>query len=493
MFTDIVASTEQAADMGDRRWKEVLARHHAVVRSELRRFEGRELDTAGDGFFAAFDRPAQAIECAAAIMDRVSPLGLAIRAGIHMGECEVMGAKLSGMTVHAAARVLALAGRDQILVTGTIRDLTAGSDILYAEQGTHELKGIPGEWRLFSVERVARDDVAEEPPIVLEGDATPHRTRRRAIAGASAAILLVAAGAVAIAMRGGSSEIAPAPNSVVQVDPATGDVVGSTPVGDPIEISVGGGTVWVGSGDNTLQAVDLGEGVVTSTIGLPGPPTAIATLPGSVWVTFGFGAQGANDETLQRIGTTTERIEGKFELGHGIDQIVAVDDSLWVLNGVEEEISRVDPDTGDVVTVGDVGRDPEGLAFGAESLWVSNSLDATVWRLEPGSLDKTGEVALTVRPSDIAFGFGRIWAISTLDQKLAVIDVSDLSLIETIELRQGPRAVVVGEGAVWVASDRGTVTRIDPETLKPTAVMTFPGPALDLAIGEGSLWLTIGE
>jgi pimeloyl-ACP methyl ester carboxylesterase len=151
LFTDIVGSTERAADLGDRRWRELLEAHHATVRRELERFRGHEVDTAGDGFLATFDGPARAIRCATAIRDGVSALGLEVRAGLHTGECELHGDSVAGIAVHLGARVAALAGPSEVLVSGTVKDLVAGAGIEFDDRGTHDLKGVPGEWRVYAV------------------------------------------------------------------------------------------------------------------------------------------------------------------------------------------------------------------------------------------------------------------------------------------------------------------------------------------------------
>jgi class 3 adenylate cyclase/alpha-beta hydrolase superfamily lysophospholipase len=152
LFTDIVDSTQRAAEVGNRRWAELVASHHALVRRQLDRFRGRELDTAGDGFFASFDGPARAIRCARAISESVHELGLEVRAGLHTGECEVIGDKLGGIAVNIGARVAARAGPGEVLVSSTVKDLVAGSGIGFADRGTVELKGVPGSCQLFSVE-----------------------------------------------------------------------------------------------------------------------------------------------------------------------------------------------------------------------------------------------------------------------------------------------------------------------------------------------------
>lgn len=151
LFTDIVDSTRQVADRGDRAWKELLQRHRGVVRRQLERHRGREVATTGDGFLATFDGPARAIRCASAIVEASRPLGVEVRTGLHTGEIELMGSDVGGISVHIGARVSALATSGEVLVSSTVKDLVAGSGIEFDDRGEHTLKGVPGEWRLFAV------------------------------------------------------------------------------------------------------------------------------------------------------------------------------------------------------------------------------------------------------------------------------------------------------------------------------------------------------
>jgi class 3 adenylate cyclase len=151
LFTDIVGSTTIAAQLGDRRWRDLLESHHAAVRTELAHYRGREVDTAGDGFFASFEGPIRAIRCARAITEGVRSLGIEIRAGLHTGECERVDGKIGGLAVNIGARVAAEAGGSEVLVSSTVKDLVAGSGIEFEDRGVHDLKGVPGEWRLFEV------------------------------------------------------------------------------------------------------------------------------------------------------------------------------------------------------------------------------------------------------------------------------------------------------------------------------------------------------
>jgi class 3 adenylate cyclase len=153
LFTDIADSSARAAELGDALWRDLLERHHELVRRELARFRGKEVDTAGDGFFASFDGPARAIRCACAVVEDVRELGIELRAGLHTGECELVDGKVAGIAVHTGARVAANAQPGEVLVSSTVKDLVAGSGIAFEDRGPHELKGIPGEWRLYAVAR----------------------------------------------------------------------------------------------------------------------------------------------------------------------------------------------------------------------------------------------------------------------------------------------------------------------------------------------------
>jgi class 3 adenylate cyclase/dienelactone hydrolase len=153
LFTDIVGSTEKAAALGDRRWRDLLDNHHATIRRNLARFRGHEVKKTGDGILATFDGPARGVRCACAIADEIRPLGIDVRAGLHTGECEMTDDDVGGIAVHIGARVAALAGAGEVLVSSTVKDLVAGSGLRFGDRGSRSLKGVPGEWRIFAVER----------------------------------------------------------------------------------------------------------------------------------------------------------------------------------------------------------------------------------------------------------------------------------------------------------------------------------------------------
>lgn len=152
LFTDIVGSTARATQLGDGGWRDILSRHHTIVRAELVRFGGREVDPAGDGFLAVFDVPASAVRCARSAIDALAPLGLQIRAGVHMGEVSLIGDKVGGIAAHIGARVMATAGASEVLVSSTVKDLVTGSSLVFSDRGPHTLKGFPEPWHLYKLE-----------------------------------------------------------------------------------------------------------------------------------------------------------------------------------------------------------------------------------------------------------------------------------------------------------------------------------------------------
>jgi class 3 adenylate cyclase len=156
LFTDIVASTDRAAEIGDRAWRELLERHNVLVRERLEQFRGREIKTLGDGFIATFDGPARAVRCAREIVEGVRELGLSVRCGLHTGECEFLDGDIGGIAVHIGARVTALACGGEVLVSSTVKDLVVGSELEFDDRGTHQLRGVPGEWRLYALNGAQR-------------------------------------------------------------------------------------------------------------------------------------------------------------------------------------------------------------------------------------------------------------------------------------------------------------------------------------------------
>ena len=275
LFTDIVGSTEMAAELGDQGWRELVQEHNRLVRAALRRHEGRELDTAGDGFFAVFDAPASAIGCALDVVEEVRSVGVDVRAGLHVGEVEQIGRKVGGIAVPIGARIMAAAEPGEVLVSGTVRDLAAGAGLQFEDRGEHELKGVPGIWRLYRVTRPqpeagaaplpAQDRAAQRAAAVRRARARPIWSRHPR---ASAAVVLALA---AIVAAGGLLVWSPwqppalravQENSLGVIDAGRGEIIKQIEVGDqPGGIAVGEGSIWVtNQGSGTVDRSEDASG-----------------------------------------------------------------------------------------------------------------------------------------------------------------------------------------------------------------------------------------
>jgi class 3 adenylate cyclase/DNA-binding beta-propeller fold protein YncE len=468
MFTDIVGSTERAAELGDKRWRQVIAAHHAIIRRQLKRFNGREVDTAGDGFFATFDQPARAIDCAQAAVQGVRRLGIDIRAGVHMGEVEVIGPKVGGIAVHIGARIMAQASPGQVLVSSTVRDLMAGSDLKFEDLGAHELKGVPAQWRLYAVEAPGAEAEAEQPLVVEE----PARragfpTIRALIIGV--VLVLVIPPVLYLRGRGGPS-FTPAADTVVRI--AGGKIDGGARVGHtPTSLAFGDGRVWVANfDDSTIQSIDPATHESNAAQGgLPGNPTGLAVGGGYVWVTFGL----AVGEVVQ-IDPAQRNSLKRIEVGTGVEGIAFGDGFAWAVNGDTNELLKIDPATSTVVD--HVELDPDsgakGVAEGGGYVWVAESLKGSVLRIR--ATDTSDKVTIPLpsagqqpHPEQIAYGAGFVWVTDSSLDLVTRINPDALSGgTSTITgVGNGPAGVAAGPAGVWVANSLdGSVVRIDPQS-----------------------------
>jgi class 3 adenylate cyclase len=276
LFTDIVGSSEIAAELGDARWKALLEAHHAIVRRALRRHGGRELDTAGDGFFAVFDRQAEAIRCAVEIVDEVRSIGLEVRAGLHVGEAELIAGKVGGVAVHTGARIGATAGPGEVIVSGVLRDLVPGSGIEFTDQGSHQLKGIPEDVHTYAVRAVHGVELpgpldAETAADRRSAAALPSGRRRPAllVGGIVASAVIVGLVATSIWNRdtpsphGAPRSIAPIPpKTLIRLDANSLDQEDRFNLSaEPIDMTESSGRVWILE-DGLLESVPEGAGEI---------------------------------------------------------------------------------------------------------------------------------------------------------------------------------------------------------------------------------------
>ncbi len=464
LFTDIVGSTQRAEELGDARWRRLLTTHHRIVRRTLKEYRGRELDTAGDGFFALFDQPSDAIACTETLMSRLRAIDIEIRAGVHLGEVEVMGPTVGGISVHVAARVMSKAGPGQILVSSTVRDLMTGSDITFEDEGFHDLKGVTSQVHLFAVRRETRDEEARgEPGEDREDDHEPRPHPRR-WAWALGAVALIAVVTFAIT-RNGEGAFDPRPDTVVRLNPADGSVAGGAQVGTrPTVIAYdGAGSLWVGNfDDKTVQRVDVAADDTADAAqgGVQSNPTGLTTGDDAVWVTNGFAHQ------LVRIDPGQANAATPIDTGTDVQGVAFGEDAVWVASPGSGELLRLDPVTQQLEPVELLeGSEPRDVAVGGGAVWVADWAGARVLRVDPDSFEIDAIALLDGRaPTRIAFGEGYVWVTSRDSDSLTRIDPSALTATTIEHVGNGPLGVAAGAGAVWVANSLdGTVARVDPQ------------------------------
>jgi class 3 adenylate cyclase len=512
LFTDIVGSTAIAAEMGNRRWAELVARHHQIVRRELRRFGGKENDTAGDGFFVTFERPAEAIRCAVAVAQAVRSLGIEIRAGMTFGELEQAGPKASGLVVNTAARVMSVAGPGEILVPASVREIVSGAGISFADHGTYRLKGLEDEARLFRVTAVEGEEVA--PPLATdEADERrreifpgPNRGRGRVIVGAIAAAAIIAA--IAWFARGGSAPPETTDERsqtfLVELDPEGGserqriDIVRPSRSGahpeTPRWIVAGQGAVWVlspGFEGPTLMHVDPEHADARDPVAIQQPAFHLTMVAGfdALWL--------AAADRLVRISASTDRqqvvVRIRYREGQDGDASLTADqDHLWI-GRTDGFVMRVLP-SGEVVER-KVFDSINLIAAGEGGVCVVDQVGGLVARVDPDSLETLWEAPASGTVSRIAVDGDYVWL---LDQSSGVVTrLSSSSGADAGQASIGPGAtdLALGLGAVWVSHSDGAISRIDQLTRQVTpGFATVEGTASAIAVDRqrGSLWVDVG-
>ena len=514
LFTDIVGSTRISEELGDRRWKAVLDQHNRMVRAELKRFGGRELDTAGDGFFASFNEPASAIACACAAVDVVRDLGLEIRAGVHFGECERVGKKLTGITVVIGARIMGVAEAGDVLVSSTASELARGAGFGFEDMGLHELKGVEDRLqvaRVISVDGTPRP--APPPPEeakarrdrIMAG-APRSRERARWIS-AAAAVLALGVGATLFFTLGGTptEAVTPGPNSIARIDLAGTAFDQVIPLGsraDPVDLTFGGGRLWVANVTNrTVLSIDPeSERGDAETFGVPSIPTGTAFGDGHLWVTFGF----SSDER-QRVGmldpSRGSLDPAPFSVPDGSYPVAVGAGAVWIADPLSDTLTRFDLATRQVEALDlPTGSRPIDLDLAAngESLWVASGIEPAVYRLDtaspadpPGRFTTGDDVptAIAVDPD------GAVWIVSEDQDAVVALDASGASRVNT-QLDQrcnGPVSAVASTRDVWISCALSrTVVRLSASDGALTDVLRVRGiPGAMTAGPEGQVWVAV--
>ncbi|CAN5184995.1 hypothetical protein BH20ACT13_BH20ACT13_20590 [soil metagenome] len=511
LFTDIEGSTRLVKLLRER-YGEVLQEHQRLLREAFVAHRGYEVDTQGDSFFVAFasarDALLAAVEGQLAVSSHSWPEGVQIkvRMGLHTGQAVAAGDRYTGLAVHRAARIGAAGHGGQILVSQATQTLLEDEEedlhIHLRDLGDQRLKDLDRPVRLYQA--AANGLEASFPPVrggadlaeAAEGAIASPFWRRRTVLAAALALALVlgvaAAGGFLLRTdsRGGLGEIQA--NHLGIIDPQTNEIVAEIPVGiEPGPVAVGAGSVWVGNAqDRNLTKIDADQRTATATISLERrTPTGIAVGLGSVWVAHGLlGQLSRVDPQFGEVGEPIAVGGAAFGSPNGS---VALDDvSAWAVFG-DSTFARLDAE-GSILGQTLAGSQPAGVVAAGGSVWVTNSGDATVQRFNPETFNEGPLRTYNVgsRPSGIAYAGGAIWVANAGDGIVTRIDPGSGATLP-ITVGEGPSAIAGGSNAVWVANTAArTISRIDPNTNELVATIEIGNAPSGVAVGNGVVWVT---
>jgi class 3 adenylate cyclase/streptogramin lyase len=494
LMLDVVGSTHVAAQMGDARYRELSSRFNRLVRTELKRFGGKEEDHAGDGFFATFSQPDRAIRCAAALAEDVRSLGIEIRSGIHTGQTEDQAGKTHGIAVVIGARVMSLADAGDILVTSTTKELVTGSGFGFEDFSAHELKGVPGTWQVFAVTAVNDEQRAGPLPAAetaerraaIEPSARRKRPRRSAlIAGTLVGLVTIVAVAYAVTHEDPSrpeprDEPTPLSEVVVQVDPegeppivntipvpVPGGRPGVTLLTSPHSMVVGEGGVWTVR-FRTLFHVDPSRSEVRTRLELEtrGVPFSMNLAVGSdkIWIAYDGGLLEVNPATDEQRRVMILETQGAAKAA----DVVVGEGFVWVGLG-DGRLVRFDPATGR--NRSQTGLDPiDTIAFGHGSVWTADTFGGTVTRYDPETMRAEATIEVAAGLDYLVSGDAAVWALSRSLGSLTEIDVAENVAARTVQVGEVPTGLTAGSGAVWVGDKDGVIRRVDEDTRQVTEI-----------------------
>jgi hypothetical protein len=447
------------------------------------------------------------------VVQAVRRLGIEVRAGLHLGEVEVAGKNVGGVAVHTGARVLSAADPGEVLVTATLRELVAGSGLEFSDRGQHTLKGVPGTWQLYGLGAVDGQPLepGPDPPTAAErraAIAVPTLLKRNRVPAAIAASVLVLLLVLALVLRDQGSppprDIAgpkdPSTNSVVKVDPTSGEILHVTPNalerhggGNP-KIAVGEGGVWVHSA--FLEHIDLRTGDVIAdrvrmeTNGNPGADPGIEFGARAVWI---GGALHGDHAVLLRWDPATDERLPDIPIRSGVlpNDVAVSKAAVWV-TFPDGRLVEVDPEAGKVVTETQVGDFIDEAVLGAGGLWVLDITEGALTRVDPRTLEASDPIGFSGSVLGMAADDEHVWMLETSGNDVIPVSVNGI-VGDPISVGENPSGIAVGLGAAWVCDEDGDVYRIDPLTSK-TEKIHVGGHLTAIAVDEaaGTLWITVG-
>jgi YVTN family beta-propeller protein len=496
MFTDVEGSTDVTRRLGDVEGRRVIEAYKTLVREELERHDGREIDSVGDGFFITFTSPRGAVACAVAIQKTLleqerkdSKEHVRVRIGLNVGEVIERDGHPFGAAVNATERVASHAKGGQILVSEPVRHL-AGTipGVSFRSRGRFAVKGFSERWRLYEIDWERPERPSPRP--VAKPEEKP-RWRLPAFVAAGIVAAGVLAAVLALVLTGGDSRLSRIDvNAVGMIDPGSGEIVGEVHVGGrPTAIASGEGALWVANGDDrTVSRIDPSTREEVRAIGTGSTsPSDVAAGEGSVWVPTRSGNE------LVVISPRTDGVEDRIPFELGAPAAVAVGGGfVWIAEAQRGRVTRLAPETGDKRLSERVGTQPSSVAFGEDGVWVANSHSKSVSRLDP----ETGRVvrqniALDAQPTAIAAGEGAVWVASLEADSVYRIDPQSNRSVQTIEVGNAPVGIAAGEGSVWVANslDR-SVWRIDPRTNRVDRKIPVGNSPDGVVVASGRVWVT---
>jgi class 3 adenylate cyclase len=480
LFLDIVDSTHVAGEVGDRRWRELLGAFRRRVREQLRRYRGHEQDTAGDGFFATFDRPADAVRAAAAILVAAHGVGLDVRSGLHTGELERIDGRPGGIAAHIGARVMARAAAAEVLVTATVRELVMGGGMEFGTSDETELRGVPGLFRLYRLREV--DGEPLPPPLTREeavARLTPEGPGRRRIAPllvGAGALALVALGAVAaLALRPGAGPPSPAPSAsrellvtMVKVDPDTNKVVAEVrdqyvSVGSASPLTAVDGTLWQVTPISIVQR-NMETGAPTAVFDLPPETNSVRFAFGSIWISRVD--ESLLHDLIERRSAINGRLIATIKPPGRFDNWAISRTAIWILSN-EGELLQIDPITNAVIDEDPIPHELRlgGLTAVGDKLWICECGAGRLIEFDPG-----------------------------VDKVLRVVKFTQSGfVIPDDRLPSQGSAVTTEENVMWLLdATGGTITPVDPKTGEAGSALGIPRPVAAHAFGFGDLWVAAG-